>query len=221
MGKPVKKGMKLLEGKGGGDAAIPQRRSKTGRIRIEGYDTGLARDDAVRKLRKLFASCGEMTDVYVGVIGDKLTRDAYIYFTREDAVDKALQLHGKDVGGWILHVEAMPVPECASSSPCFLIKGYETSLSNKAIEKAATKHFSSCGTVRRISILRSTGAALVFLEGEQAAEKVLELGAFHIRGREVVAKLVSTPINPTFHNHGIRGRRWFPTPGKEAKMTAE
>uniref|UniRef100_A0A1J3IB67 Nucleolin 1 n=1 Tax=Noccaea caerulescens TaxID=107243 RepID=A0A1J3IB67_NOCCA len=219
MGKSVKKGMKLLEGKGG-DAAIPQRR-KTGRIRIEGYDTGLAHDDAVRKLRKLFSTCGEMTDVYIGIIDDKLSPYAYIYFTREDAVDKALQRHGKHVGGWILHVEAIPVPECASSCPCFMIKGYDTSLSNKAIKKAARKHFSSCGTLTRISILRSTGAALVFLLGEQAAEKALELGAFYIRGLEVVVKLVSTPINPTFHNIGIRGRRWFPTPGKEAKMTAE
>lgn len=130
------------------------------------------------------------------------------------------------------------------SCPCFMIKGYDTSLSNKAIEKAARKHFSSCGTVSRISILRrfcgffppfffklfyalnsrllsllfvdfffnSTGAALVFIVGEQAAEKALELGAFYIRGREVVAKLVSAQINPTFHTHVISGRRCFQQP---------
>lgn len=69
--------------------------SKTGRIRV---NTGLPHDDAVRTLRKLFAKCGEMTDVYIRIIDDNLlSKYAFIYFTREEAVDKALQLNGKDV----------------------------------------------------------------------------------------------------------------------------
>lgn len=44
--------------------------SYIGRIRVKGYNTQFSHDDVVNALRKLFSSCGEITDVYISVLAD-------------------------------------------------------------------------------------------------------------------------------------------------------
>lgn len=48
---------------------------------------------------------------------------------------------------------------------------------------------------------------MVYIEGENAAQKALELGVSSIQGRKVVAKLITTPVNPTVHNRRVYGGR--------------
>ncbi|EOA21926.1 hypothetical protein CARUB_v10002413mg, partial [Capsella rubella] len=81
-----------------------------GRIIVRGYDIRLRRDVVEKALRKHFASCGEITDVYIpkDYRNHTLWRSGYIYFLGEGAVEKALQLKGSDVGGWNVSVTAYP-----------------------------------------------------------------------------------------------------------------
>ncbi|CAH2073771.1 unnamed protein product, partial [Thlaspi arvense] len=120
----------------GSDAAIPKRRH-IGRIGVTGYDTGLPRGDVESALRKHFASCGQITDVYIPV---RCRRDniitlerfvasssdpvfpaqleySFIYFVGEGAVDNALQLDGSDVAGGNVSAEDIPFLEDAHNVP--------------------------------------------------------------------------------------------------------
>ncbi|VVA95150.1 unnamed protein product [Arabis nemorensis] len=215
----VNKRMTLLEVKGNDPADIPIIR-ETGRITVTGYDTGLAHDGVVRTLRKHFSSCGEIIDVYIRQLSsNKLGRCAFIYFVGKSAVDKALQLNGSDLGGWKPQVEPLPVPEFASRLPVIRVRGFDTSLDIEDIKNSLSEHFSSCGRVRKVMVLESTDAALVYLEGENAAQKALELGVSSIQGRKVVAKIITTPANPTVHRRRIYGARHLV--GRDAAMTAE
>ncbi|CAH2053014.1 unnamed protein product [Thlaspi arvense] len=73
-------------------------------ITVSGYDTSLPADEIESILRKHFASCGEMTRVFVNTLDDI----AYIYFVDQEGEDKALQGDGiSEVGGW--RIEATPV----------------------------------------------------------------------------------------------------------------
>lgn len=110
---------------------------------MKGYNTQLSHDDVESSLRKLFSSCGEITDVYISVLADNtldrfviisssiipyisqlkfIYADVYVllfhsfgfvYFLGEGAVDKALQLSGSDMGGWTVIAEPHPFPEDA------------------------------------------------------------------------------------------------------------
>uniref|UniRef100_A0A1J3CPX6 Nucleolin 1 n=1 Tax=Noccaea caerulescens TaxID=107243 RepID=A0A1J3CPX6_NOCCA len=100
--KVIKKerGMKLK----GCTAAIQEPKARDiGRIIVTGYD-GHEDEDVKSALREHFASCGKITDVYIG------GKIAYVYFVGEGAVDKALKLIGTEVaaGGWKVCAEPYP-----------------------------------------------------------------------------------------------------------------
>ncbi|XP_018474857.2 nucleolin 1-like [Raphanus sativus] len=80
-------------------------------ISVEGYDTSLPSDDVKRALSKHFASCGEITDVFV------LKRRALIYFFGWDARHKAVELSGRNMRGWELVVKALPIPKRKPGPP--------------------------------------------------------------------------------------------------------
>ncbi|XP_010452589.1 PREDICTED: nucleolin 2-like [Camelina sativa] len=152
MDESVDKGMKSLSLNGSSDAAIPNSRG-IGRIFASGYDTALTRDVVESALRKHFASCGEITDVYIPVNyheDNRIWKCAFIYFVGEGAVDKALKLNGSDVDGWNVSVTAYPFPENANSSGDVKVEGYDPSLSRDEILSAMTKLFSSYGEISPI-----------------------------------------------------------------------
>ncbi|KAG5402918.1 hypothetical protein IGI04_009037 [Brassica rapa subsp. trilocularis] len=74
-------------------------------VSIRGYDNSLPSNDIKSALTKHFASCGEITDVFV------LKRRAIIYFFGWHAISKAVELSGSNVGGCELVVKALPVPK--------------------------------------------------------------------------------------------------------------
>ncbi|XP_010423843.1 PREDICTED: nucleolin 2-like [Camelina sativa] len=109
MEESINKGLKSLK-LNDSDAAIRVIRDVR-RVVVTGYDTGLPRDVVKSALRKHFASCGEITDVYIPKNYTKdntLSKCGYIIFLGEGAVDKALQLKGSDVGGWNVSVTPFP-----------------------------------------------------------------------------------------------------------------
>ncbi|KAH0887903.1 hypothetical protein HID58_050332 [Brassica napus] len=74
-------------------------------VSVRGYDNSLPSNDIKSALTKHFASCGEITDVFV------LKRRAIIYFFGWHAISKAVELSGSNVGGCELVVKALPVPK--------------------------------------------------------------------------------------------------------------
>ncbi|XP_022573196.2 nucleolin 1-like [Brassica napus] len=74
-------------------------------VSVRGYDNSLPSNDIKSALTKHFASCGEITDVFV------LKRRAVIYFFGWHAISKAVELSGSSVGGCELVVKALPVPK--------------------------------------------------------------------------------------------------------------
>ncbi|CAF2357666.1 unnamed protein product [Brassica napus] len=166
--------------------------SYIGRILVKGYNTQLSHDDVESSLRKLFSSCGEITDVYISVLADNtLDSFGFVYFLGEGAVDKALQLSGSDMGGWTVIAEPHPFPEDADCDPVVAVQGYDTSLSKSDIKKVLTTHFSSCGEVTEIRIHKKIGAAAVCVYGECAEEKVQDLDGSYIGEHKITVRLIS------------------------------
>ncbi|KAG7624553.1 RNA-binding domain superfamily [Arabidopsis thaliana x Arabidopsis arenosa] len=82
------------------------------RISVTGYDIELPREHVESELKKLFSSCGEITDVHIPETrNSSLWSHAFIYFVGEGTADKALQLNGSDMGGWAVDAEADPFPK--------------------------------------------------------------------------------------------------------------
>ncbi|KAF2582147.1 hypothetical protein F2Q70_00007195 [Brassica cretica] len=73
-------------------------------VSSRGYELSLSEADVKSALTKHFASCGEITDVFV------LKRRAIIYFFGWHAISKAVELSGSNVGGCELVVKALRVP---------------------------------------------------------------------------------------------------------------
>ncbi|CAN6805448.1 unnamed protein product, partial [Brassica oleracea] len=70
-----------------------------GRVFVTAYDINLPHDDVDGALRKLFSTCGLITDICIRQRDKRLLRRAVIYIVGESTADKALQLSGIDVGG--------------------------------------------------------------------------------------------------------------------------
>ncbi|XP_013611654.1 PREDICTED: uncharacterized protein LOC106318291 isoform X3 [Brassica oleracea var. oleracea] len=108
------KGMSLLTLNESETKKTRPKNSYIGRILVKGYNTQLSHDDVESSLRKLFSSCGEITDVYIGVLANNTLRSfGFVYFRGEGAVDKALQLSGRDMGGWNVIADPHPFPKDA------------------------------------------------------------------------------------------------------------
>ncbi|CAN7069294.1 unnamed protein product [Brassica rapa subsp. trilocularis] len=193
--------------------------SYIGRILVKGYNTQLSHDDVESSLRKLFSSCGEITDVYISVLADNtLDSFGFVYFLGEGAVDKALQLSGSDMGGWTVIAEPHPFPEDADCDPVVAVQGYDTSLSKSDIKKVLTTHFSSCGEVTEIRIHKKIGAAAVCVYGECAEEKVQDLDGSYIGEHKITVRLISAREIYSVHP---RRRYRCPFPDNKANMTSE
>ncbi|XP_009122279.3 uncharacterized protein LOC103847005 [Brassica rapa] len=213
------KGMSLLTLNENDAKKNRPKNSYIGRILVKGYNTQLSHDDVESSLRKLFSSCGEITDVYISVLADNtLDSFGFVYFLGEGAVDKALQLSGSDMGGWTVIAEPHPFPEDADCDPVVAVQGYDTSLSKSDIKKVLTTHFSSCGEVTEIRIHKKIGAAAVCVYGECAEEKVQDLDGSYIGEHKITVRLISAREIYSVHP---RRRYRCPFPDNKANMTSE
>jgi hypothetical protein len=61
-------------------------------ISVTGFDTCLPDDDLKAALRREFASCGEILHVYI----PRGNSVAYVYFSEEEAIARALELYGHE-----------------------------------------------------------------------------------------------------------------------------
>ncbi|KAF8096502.1 hypothetical protein N665_0307s0031 [Sinapis alba] len=190
------------------DAKKPRpKNSYIGRILVKGYNTQFSHDDVESTLRRHFSSCGEITDVYIRILADNtLNSFGFVYFLGEGAVDKALQLSGRDVGGWNVIAEPYPFPENADCRPVVIVQGYDNSLSKTDIEKVLTTHFSSCGKVTEIMVHKRSGAASVSVYGECAEEKVLDLDGSYIGEDKILVKLFNARKIYSVHRRPRRAR---------------
>ncbi|XP_018446013.1 nucleolin 2 isoform X3 [Raphanus sativus] len=178
------------------------RKRDIGRIRVKGFSIDLPRDDVESALRKHFSSCGEITDVCVHVLTDNLLSDrGFIYFLGgQGTVDKAMQLSGTDVGGWNVIVEPYPFLENADWDPVAFVQGYDTGLGKTEIKRMLFNHFSSCGQIMDIEFHNSTiGVASVYLYGEGAEDKVLDLDGSYMGGCKILVKHIITNGIYTVH----------------------
>ncbi|KAG7580344.1 RNA-binding domain superfamily [Arabidopsis suecica] len=73
---------------------------------VSGYDSSLPEIDLQIGLSKHFSSCGEVT----GVTILPTCRKATIFIREEGAAEKALELSGRDMGGWNITVECVMPP---------------------------------------------------------------------------------------------------------------
>ncbi|KAG7576576.1 RNA-binding domain superfamily [Arabidopsis thaliana x Arabidopsis arenosa] len=180
-----------------------------GRIIVTGYGNKLPLEHVEKELRKLYASCGEITDVFIPTTRkSSLWRSGFVYFVGEGAVDKALQLNGSDMGGWTVCAEAYPFPEEDDNCVELEVKGYDTSLSESDIKCELSKLFSSCGKIVQAIICKSF--SIVFLVGVDAVEKAPKLSGTDMGGgHKVVVRFVSyrgrTTMHPRRHK-GVRNR---------------
>ncbi|EFH38542.1 predicted protein, partial [Arabidopsis lyrata subsp. lyrata] len=94
--------------------------TKLFRIGVTGYDTSLPKIDVQIGLSKHFSSCGEVTNVSIPTDDSGgLYRFASITILGgKGAVDKALKLSGRNVGGWKITVDmVLPPPDMERGSP--------------------------------------------------------------------------------------------------------
>ncbi|XP_010463635.1 PREDICTED: nucleolin 2 [Camelina sativa] len=77
---------------------------------VEGYDTSLPEIDLQIGLTKYFSSCGEVNRVTVPAW------KAFVSIRGEGAVEKALELSGRDVGGWNITVVRVLPPLLAKKN---------------------------------------------------------------------------------------------------------
>ncbi|CAF1789320.1 unnamed protein product [Brassica oleracea var. botrytis] len=178
------------------------RKRDIGRIRVMGYSIDLPHDDVVNALRKHFSSCGEITDVCVHVLTDNLLDSfGFIYFLGgQGTVDRAMQLSGTDVGGWNVTVKPYPFLEDADWDPVAIVQGYDTCLGKTDIKRMLFDHFSSCGQIKDIKFQRSSiGLASVYLYGEGAEDKVLDLDGSYMGGCKILVKLIPSSGIYTVH----------------------
>ncbi|CAA7039776.1 unnamed protein product [Microthlaspi erraticum] len=213
------------------------------RICVEGYDTSLAADDVHYALRKHFASCGEVVHVYIPTdVGTGLSnRFGFVYVRGEDAEEKALGLSGSDMGGRIVMAKAYPFHETyldrelapIRAAECQLgswrqrvigVTGYDTRLSTDYAKSMLIEHFSSCGHVVTVSLGQDTSAdpldriALLFMAGEDATEKVLQLSGRYLRGLNMVVTIVCPPVN---YSSTIMSDFTIPPPRKNRETETE
>ncbi|CAH2033883.1 unnamed protein product [Thlaspi arvense] len=193
------RGMKLK----GCDAAIQNPKARDiGRISVTGFDSGLPHEDVESALRKHFASCGNITDVYIG----KHECAAFVYLVGEDAVDKALKLSGRDVGGWNVCVEAYPFSDHMTTT--MIVQGYD--ISDTEIQVAARELFSSCVEVAEVFVIKK-GCSAVRVKGFDAIEKVRVLDGSYIGDRKVSVRPITTPPRHTVHDRRRRVGRPGPS----------
>ncbi|CAN6974533.1 unnamed protein product, partial [Brassica oleracea var. botrytis] len=169
-----------------------------GRVFVTGYDINLSRYDVDGALRKLFSSCGLITDICIRRRDEKLLRRAVVYIVGEGAAEKALKLDGSDVGGWKAVVKPYPFLKDAGHSIDVSVTGYEKLLSEIDIETALREHFSSCGKIRYVKISNRFTKAELSIVGEDAQDKVFELDGSHMGGRKLLVEVVCGGVK-TFH----------------------
>ncbi|KAG7607970.1 RNA-binding domain superfamily [Arabidopsis suecica] len=172
------------------------KQSSSTAICVEGYDTSLKEYPLRLALTKHFASCGEITQIYVPRDFKKkiLKSVSFMWIKGEGAEDKALQLSGTDVGGWTVIVKPKPKHEPPSPITTISVEGYDTSLQKYLLELILEKHFDSCGEIRHVyvptdyerGVLKSVG--FLRIEGEVAEDKALQLSGTDVGGWTVLVK---------------------------------
>ncbi|KAJ4883342.1 RNA-binding (RRM/RBD/RNP motifs) family protein [Raphanus sativus] len=111
-----------------------------------------------------------------------------------------MQLSGTDVGGWNVIVEPYPFLENADWDPVAFVQGYDTGLGKTEIKRMLFNHFSSCGQIMDIEFHNSTiGVASVYLYGEGAEDKVLDLDGSYMGGCKILVKHIITNGIYTVH----------------------
>ncbi|CAL9229007.1 unnamed protein product [Arabidopsis halleri] len=191
------KGLKLLElNDSGADSQIP--RSTSTAISVEGYDITLKEYPLRLALAKHFASCGKITQIYVPRnFKKKLLKSAsFLWIEGDDAEEKALQLSGTDVGGWVAIVKPKPKKETQSPTTTISVEGYDTSLQKYLLNLELEKHFDSCGEMIHFYVSRDVergilkSVAFMKIKGEDAKEKALQLSGTDVGGWTAIVKPV-------------------------------
>ncbi|VVB14045.1 unnamed protein product [Arabis nemorensis] len=184
--------------------------TRKSRIRVEGYDTSLPYDDVKSALRRRFSSCGEIMDICIPryVEPDALNIYALVTLLGEDAVEKALKLHGSDVGGWKVLVRDYPIPgeltpEMAAkiaiknSYPTYVafsgywmtVSGYNTSLPEDDIKRGMKSlELEDRESSEDDASSRFTRSFITFLggRGRDTEKKALERNGSDMKGWNIV-----------------------------------
>ncbi|KAJ0261062.1 JAB1/MPN/MOV34 metalloenzyme domain-containing protein [Hirschfeldia incana] len=166
------------------------------RISVEGYDISLRAVDLDISLVNHFSSCGNVE--FVEVPRDAVTNaingtSTTVVLRGEGAAEKALALHGSDVGGWRVSVKILP-PALSSlrsglttheaarqyvahfkryKSRGITVKGYDYSLCEADVKRALVNHFFSCGEITDVFVFKRR--ALVYFFDGGAVGKALKL----------------------------------------------
>ncbi|KAG7549552.1 RNA-binding domain superfamily [Arabidopsis thaliana x Arabidopsis arenosa] len=174
--------------------------SDVGRIKVTGYDTGLPLDDVYTALAEHFSSCGEIWEIYVPLKFDETktslnSHGVICLLGGQDAVEKALQLTGSNVGGWNVSVEAYPYPANANDRVIVRVEGYDTSLRKSQISRALVKLFSPYGTIRHLYFIKKSSVR-ASVHGKDVADTVTQLNGSYMRGRKLAVWVTAKPEIP-------------------------
>ncbi|KAG2269677.1 hypothetical protein Bca4012_062694 [Brassica carinata] len=155
--------------------AMRDRRSRSVRILVKGYDTSL----------------------HVDVVK---SHSGYIYILGDGAEEKALQLSGSEMEGCKI-VATSTHGEFLKLTPAMAARlaeaertaaSYDTSLPAADIEASLTNHFSSCGEIVTLQLYPrkyyplTDHQAIISILGEGAREKALELNGSDMGGFKLV-----------------------------------
>ncbi|CAA7039742.1 unnamed protein product [Microthlaspi erraticum] len=175
-------------------------------MKVSGYDTSLPEKVVESMLRRHFSSCGMLSFLVQKVAKGCLYSEAMVTVWGEDAVEKALKLSGRDVGGLnIVVVKGLELRDLngsdadirkssSSSIRRIYVEGYDTSLRTFDVALSLREHFASCGEILHIDIHPDLGSGLlnrfgfIYVNGEGAVEKVLGLGGSEMGEPNVVTK---------------------------------
>ncbi|CAA7046280.1 unnamed protein product [Microthlaspi erraticum] len=181
------------------------------RISVEGYDTSLPQEDINKALVDLFSSCGEIINVAIPIDPEThlVERRAFMILRGDGAEENALQLDGRDVGGWNVVVKVTPEEneETDNYRHTLLenlkndeqykfgvaVYGYDmTSLPDDDVKSTFERHFSSCGDITCVLLGREDRKALIYFTQEEAEGKALKLNGSAMEGFQVTVHLAAT-----------------------------
>ncbi|CAH8387301.1 unnamed protein product [Eruca vesicaria subsp. sativa] len=209
-------------------------------IAVEGYDTCLHEDDVKKELINHFNSCGEIFRVVVPKKDPdcpNLDRRAFVILLGDGAKEKALQLNGTDMGGWIALVKVEPDREDEESAkyrsslihelmhdPKFLygvtVSGYDTSLTVEEVESALTKHFMYCGEITHIYVNTLDKLTNIYFSKQEEEARAMDLRGTKVGGFKLTIFRVATVLSNRPLGNGERGHG-YTIPAHMIEFTSE
>jgi RNA recognition motif-containing protein len=159
---------------------VNRKTDRVAKVDFEAIAKGLPAAIKDEEVRSHFAGCGEIESMKVPRADDgKAKGVAWIIFTTEEALDKAVALNATELSGAPITVAKGDRCQAKTDSKFeIFVKGLPTR--PEAKEEDIRKHFESCGELLAVKMKKNpegefTGTAYINFKTEDAMDKAIEL----------------------------------------------